>query len=66
VAGFGGQPRATSRYCRSIDENVDELRGDGMAEQAPVVEQPLVENHTVTPWSEGGQRLQMPERERVY
>lgn len=37
-----------------------------MAEQTPVVEQPLVENQTATPWSKGTQRLETPERERIY
>lgn len=37
-----------------------------MAEQTPVVEQPLVENQTATPWSKGRQRLETPERERIY
>jgi hypothetical protein len=63
--GFGSQPAPLQATGMSIDEDVDELRGDEMAEQTPVVEQPLVENQTATPWSEGRQRLETPERERI-
>ena len=37
-----------------------------MVEHTPVVEQPLVEGQSATPWSEGRQRLETPERERIY
>jgi pyridoxine/pyridoxamine 5'-phosphate oxidase len=37
-----------------------------MGEHTPVVEQPLVEGQSATPWSEGRQRLETPERGRIY
>jgi nitroimidazol reductase NimA-like FMN-containing flavoprotein (pyridoxamine 5'-phosphate oxidase superfamily) len=37
-----------------------------MVEHTPVVEQPLVDGQSATPWSEGKQRLETPERERIY
>ena len=37
-----------------------------MVEHTPVVEQPLVDGQSATPWSEGRQRLETPERERIY
>jgi nitroimidazol reductase NimA-like FMN-containing flavoprotein (pyridoxamine 5'-phosphate oxidase superfamily) len=37
-----------------------------MVEHTPVVEQPLVDGQSATPWSEGRQRLETPERKRIY
>jgi nitroimidazol reductase NimA-like FMN-containing flavoprotein (pyridoxamine 5'-phosphate oxidase superfamily) len=37
-----------------------------MVEHTPVVEQPLVDGQSATPWSEGRQRLETPEPERIY
>jgi nitroimidazol reductase NimA-like FMN-containing flavoprotein (pyridoxamine 5'-phosphate oxidase superfamily) len=36
-----------------------------MVEHTPVVEQPLVDGQSATPWSEGRQRLETPEAERI-
>jgi hypothetical protein len=36
-----------------------------MVEHTPVVEQPLVDGQSATPWSEGRQRLETPERKRI-
>ena len=37
-----------------------------MVEHRPVVKQPLVDGQSATPWSEGRQRLETPEPERIY
>jgi hypothetical protein len=37
-----------------------------MVQHTPVVEQLLVDDQSATPWSEGRQRLETPERERIY
>ena len=37
-----------------------------MVENTPVVEQPLIDGQSATLWSEGRQRLETPEQERIY
>jgi hypothetical protein len=37
-----------------------------MVETTPVVEQSLVDGQSATPWSEGSQRLENWEQDRIY